>query len=80
MSLGLPSALMLGVEWWSFEIAVLLSGYMGVNENCAQIIFMSLSVVGNQISRGFRTGLQIYAGQSVGREDIPTAKKYFRIS
>lgn len=33
MKLGLPSAGMLCIEWWSFEIVVLLSGYMGVNSN-----------------------------------------------
>ena len=80
MSLGVPSAMVLSIEWWTYEIVILLSGYMGVNESCAQVIFMSLTVVGHQISRGHRTGLQVYVGQSVGSEDILTAKRYFKIS
>jgi len=35
LKLGAPSAVMLCLEWWSFELLTLTSGYLGVLPNAA---------------------------------------------
>jgi len=32
LSLGVPSALMLMLEWWAYEVMTLMAGYLGVEE------------------------------------------------
>lgn len=41
-SLALPSAMMLCLEWWAFEVMTLLTGYIGVNEQASQIIMYNI--------------------------------------
>ena len=35
LALGIPSAIMLMLEWWAYELMTLMSGYIGVNEQAA---------------------------------------------
>lgn len=42
LSLGFPSAMMLCLEWWAFEAMTLLTGYIGVDEQAAQIIMFNI--------------------------------------
>lgn len=32
LSLGIPSAMMLCLEWWAYEVMTLMAGYLGVEE------------------------------------------------
>ena len=43
MALGIPSALMLCLEWWSFEIMILIAGYIGVDEQASQFLVIQIT-------------------------------------
>ena len=40
-SIGIPAALMLCIEWWAFEITVILAGYMSITDQASQTIFFT---------------------------------------
>lgn len=42
LSLGVPSAMMLCLEWWAYEVMTLMAGYIGVKEQAAQIVLMNM--------------------------------------
>lgn len=42
LELGIPSAAMLCLEWWAYEVMTLMSGYLGVTEQASQIVLMNL--------------------------------------
>ena len=35
LSLGIPSAIMLMLEWWAYELMTVIGGYIGVNEQAS---------------------------------------------
>lgn len=35
LALGVPSVLMMMLEWWAYEVMTLMAGYIGVNEQAA---------------------------------------------
>jgi MATE family multidrug resistance protein len=52
LKFGIPSAAMLCIEWWSFEIMSFLSGYISVNAMAAQVIVVNISFVFFMIPMG----------------------------
>lgn len=42
LSLGIPSAMMLCLEWWAFEAMAIMAGYVGVNEQACMIILLNI--------------------------------------
>lgn len=42
LALGIPSAMMLCLEWWAYEIMTLMAGYIGVEVQAAQIVLMNI--------------------------------------
>jgi MATE family multidrug resistance protein len=43
LKLGVPSALMLCLEWWAFEAIIIMVGYIGVNEQAANVIIFQMA-------------------------------------
>jgi MATE family multidrug resistance protein len=41
LKLGIPSTLMLSLEFWAFEIITLMSGYLSVDEVGANVIVLN---------------------------------------
>lgn len=42
LSVGLPSAMMVCLEWWSSEIILVISGILGVNYLASQVILVNI--------------------------------------
>ena len=53
MSLAVPSTIMLVLDWWIWELMVLISGYLGVNEQAATILIMNLVSLAYMFATGF---------------------------
>ena len=52
LELGIPSALMVCLEWWAFEVMTLITGYIGVNEQASQVIIINIVAIMYMISLG----------------------------
>jgi Na+-driven multidrug efflux pump len=68
------------IQWWSSEIAIIMTGKLGENDQGAAVILFSLISFLDQSTKGIRKGVAIYVGQSVGKSDIPLAKKYLYLA
>jgi len=78
--LGLPCMATLCIQWWSAEIAIIMTGKLGESDQGAAIILFSLISFLDQTTKGIRKGIAIYVGQSVGKSDIPLAKMYLLVA
>ena len=52
LALGIPSALMLCLEWWAFEVMTLITGYIGVDEQASQVIIINIVAIMYMVSLG----------------------------
>lgn len=74
---GVPSALMLCLEWWCFEILALYAGFLSINELAANVILFNLISFLFQIPLGMSFAISNLAGNSMGERRPKRAKKYF---
>ena len=68
--LGIPCAVMVCLEWWAYQIMTLLSGYLGVHEQAAQILITNVSGILFMISLGLQQAQSTFVGQEIGKNDI----------
>ena len=54
MELGVPSALMLCLEWWVFEIMILMAGFIGVDEQASQFLVIQITDLLLMVAFGFQ--------------------------
>jgi len=80
LKLSIPSTLMLCAEWWAFEVLILLAGYIGVVEQAAQILLFNMIALMFMVALGMQEATCALVGNSVGENNIPQAKRFFRIS
>ena len=74
MSLGIPSAMMLCLEWWAYEVMTLMSGYIGVKEQAAQIVLMNMIAFMFMFALGLSSAASTTVGHQIGRGDVVKAK------
>ena len=80
LSLGIPSAMMLCLEWWAFEAMAVMSGYVGVNEQAAMIILLNIVGLMFFLSLGLQQAASSNIGHEIGRQNIEKAKLYMSIT
>ncbi|KAM4699486.1 multidrug and toxin extrusion protein 1-like [Discoglossus pictus] len=80
LSLGIPSMLMICIDWWSYEIAIVLTGLISLVELGAQSILYQLMVVFCKISTSIGTAASIRVGNFLGAGETDQAKKSARLS
>jgi MATE family multidrug resistance protein len=80
LGLGIPSAAMLCLEWWAFEIMTLITGYIGVTEQAAQIILLNIVGTTFMIALGLQAAASATVGQQIGNGNVPKAKEYFKVN
>ncbi|XP_063792140.1 multidrug and toxin extrusion protein 1-like isoform X2 [Pseudophryne corroboree] len=73
--LAIPSMLMVCVEWWAFEIGIILSGVLGVEDLGAQSIIYQMASLIFMVPVGFSIAVSVLIGQALGAGDIAQAKK-----
>jgi MATE family multidrug resistance protein len=69
-SIALPSYVMLALDWWVWELMILISGYLGVQEQAATIIIMHIVVISYMFATGFEQAAATLVGQQIGRGDL----------
>ena len=53
LKLSIPSMLMYCPEWWSFEILIIMAGYIGVNEQAVLTIHFNILCTMWMLALGF---------------------------
>ena len=73
---GIPSALIVCLEWWSFEILSLFAGLLSVEELAANIVLLNLLIFLFQVPEGIGFVISNLVGNSLGEMKPKKAKKY----
>ena len=60
--LALPSYVMLALDWWVWELMVVISGLLGVKEQAATVVVMNLAGLIFQFALGFESGSTVVIG------------------
>jgi len=74
ITLAIPGTLMLMLDWGAFEILVLISGLIGVNDQAACILVMNIVLLAYIFSEGFDTAACTLVGNQIGAGDLHMAR------
>jgi len=77
-ALGIPSALMLCLEWWAFEAMSLITGYIGVDEQAAQLLIFNIIGILFMFALGIQQVASSLIGKQIGMNNIRKAKEYHK--
>jgi len=78
ITLAIPGTLMLMLDWGAFEILVLLSGLIGVDDQAACILVMNIVLLAYIFSEGFDTAACTLVGNQIGAGDLQMARQYYK--
>lgn len=62
------------LDWTSFQILTMLSGYLGVTEQACQIILWNIMSLLWQIPFGFQMAICALVGNEIGAQNVDRAK------
>jgi MATE family multidrug resistance protein len=79
LAISVPSVIMLCLDWWAFEVMILISGLFGVTQQAALIIIMNIAVIFFRISMGFEQAASTLIGKSIGMGSLHDAKHYYKL-
>ena len=74
LSIGVPSILLICLEWWGIEILVLMSGVFSSTAVAAQTIAYNLLVLMQMVPCGLFAGGITIVGNSIGERNVKRAK------
>ena len=80
MAFGIPSMIMLVIEWVSFEVMGIYAGILGVYPLGAHTILSNLMTLFYMIPLGLSFATMAHIGTSLGRGEYKLARRYFYIS
>jgi multidrug resistance protein, MATE family len=67
LKIGVPQTLMLCSEWWAFELITLITGYLGVKTQAAQILLFNFTMVMFCFAMGLSTVSSTLIGCQIGK-------------
>jgi hypothetical protein len=44
--MGIPTTVMMCLDWWVWELMILTSGYLGTNAQASQVVMMNIILLG----------------------------------
>lgn len=77
LSLAVPSALMVILGWWIWELMVICGGLLGVPEQAATLVIMRVVMMAYMFSMGFDVAACSLIGQHIGNGSVAKAKQFF---
>ena len=78
MALAIPSTISLVLDWWVWELMVLISGYLGVVEQASCILIMQICALSYQVAIGLEQASCTLIGRQIGKGDVPKAKQFYK--
>ena len=76
MKIGLPSAAMISLEWWSFEIQTIFASYISVASVGGMVILLNTLTIISMIPFGAQISGAVFIGKSMGEGNARKARKY----
>lgn len=70
LRIGIPSALMLCIEWWAFEVMTLVTGYISVDAQASQVVILNIIALMFMFSLGLQQAAASTIGQCIGSSDV----------
>ena len=80
LMIGIPSALMLCLEWGGFESLIILTGLISVEVSGAQVITLNTFFVLMMLSLGCQQGAMACVGKAMGEGNAKKAKIYLKLA
>lgn len=80
LSLSLPAALILGSEWWAYELITVFSGWIGIEELAAQTLVTSGIAVFFEVPLGLAESTAALLGNCIGANNKAFATKFVRVT
>lgn len=68
---------MLCLDWWVWELLILISGWLGSLELATNIIIMNIILITYMMTMGLEQAACTLVGQQIGKGDAESAKKLF---
>ncbi|KZT40355.1 MATE efflux family protein [Sistotremastrum suecicum HHB10207 ss-3] len=75
VKLAIPGIIMVGTEWWAFEIVAIAAGRLGSLPLAAQSVIMTTDQVLNTIPFGIGVAASQRVGNAIGAEDAKSASR-----
>lgn len=76
MKYAVPACLMLLLEWWSFELIPIFSGWIGVKELFVSSILSNIDLLGVDLCYGIGLAAVSLVGNNLGAKMPNKARKY----
>lgn len=80
VKVALPSVFMFWINWWIWEVIVLITGTISVEDQATHIITMNIYSLFMNWSFGFNQSTCTLVGKRIGQKDVSGAKRVSRIS
>jgi len=80
LKISIPTLFMLCPEWWAFELLIILSGYIGVNDQAVMVVSLNLVGILFMFPLGFNEAAAAVVGNSMGENNPDLAKKYLKLT
>lgn len=65
------------LDWWVFELMVILSGYFYVQDQAALVIAMNICGLLFMVTAGFQQSATTLIGKVIGSGSIKETKEYY---
>lgn len=80
IKLAIPSTLMIGLDWWAYEIMNIMAGNIGTTGLSANVALTNINMLIFMIPTGIGISAGAFVGNCIGSQDIPSAKKYTSVA
>eukprot|EP00826_Nyctotherus_ovalis_P060325 TRINITY_DN844_c0_g1_i1.p1 TRINITY_DN844_c0_g1~~TRINITY_DN844_c0_g1_i1.p1 ORF type:complete len:492 (-),score=77.39 TRINITY_DN844_c0_g1_i1:122-1597(-) len=77
--LAIPSALMIVLDWWAYEIMNVMAGILGANELSANVALVQINLLFFMIPVGIGSATCAFVGNSIGANKESACKFYIAI-
>ena len=69
---------MLCLDWWVWELLILISGWLGTHEQATNIVIMNIILITYMLTMGLEQAACTLVGQQIGRGDLKSAKILYK--
>ena len=77
--IAIPSALMIVLDWWAYEIMNIMAGIIGSNELSANVALVQLNLLFFMVPVGIGSSACTFVGNSIGAGNEAECKFYIRL-
>ena len=78
LKIGGPTTVMICLDWWVWELMILISGTFDEHQQAAQIIIMHIVASAYMAAIGLEQASNTIVGYFIGKKDVVKAKVFYR--